>query len=501
MLVKPWTYRDLFILVFGVVVLVLFRLHAFDAPLEVDECNYASFGRGLLAGDQLYVDLWDHQPPGMFAYTAGLIALFGSSPVVFRVASTIAAATTLVLVYAVCKRAMGERACWLAAGLFAIASSDPGIAGEGCNREIYMNLLGVAGLWLILLPRWWALLLAGLCFGISSLLKTVVAAQWLCLFATILIIEVRGSRSWQVPWRSALLFAVGPVLVWACTFAYFGATGRFGVFCEAVFTYNVAYGRLDVPLLSKLTGFFRHGMEHAVFRSAAILWLAGALGTLLLPWKRRSRFALLAVAYAAGSFVAVCLPGRFWHHYYMLLLPSLVIGSAAVCDRLMPTATDRSRAGFAYGYAGLIVLVLLASQFVCYLTREPDDVALHRYGRRMSWAREQGWRVRRLTEPGDTIYVAGIDLGIYYYSGRRCPTRFVLPAMLAGEGESAARRRRLFVEDLRADRPRLILLVRGTAYLAELDRFIREVGYLKVGQDPDRMDVLCDPQRPVVWAE
>ena len=70
-------------LVLAGVVLVGLRLHAFELPLETDECNYAYIGDRLLAGDRLYVDVWDHQPFGVFALFAGVSALFGSEPVVF----------------------------------------------------------------------------------------------------------------------------------------------------------------------------------------------------------------------------------------------------------------------------------------------------------------------------------------------------------------------------------------------------------------------------------
>ena len=33
--------------------------------------------------------------------------------------------------------------------------------------------------------------------------------------------------------------------------------------------------------------------------------------------------------------------------------------------------------------------------------------------------------------------------------------------------------------------------------IPELDQFIRERGYIWVGQDEDRMVVLCDPDKPI----
>src|SRR3972149_2212575 len=70
-------------------ILVVFRLHAFDLPLETDECNYAYIGGRLLDGDRLYVDVWDHQPFGVFALFAGVIAVFGDAPHVFRIVALV----------------------------------------------------------------------------------------------------------------------------------------------------------------------------------------------------------------------------------------------------------------------------------------------------------------------------------------------------------------------------------------------------------------------------
>jgi hypothetical protein len=65
-------------------VLIAMRWHAFGLPLETDECNYAYIAQRLLAGDRLYVDVWDHQPFGVFAMLAGVIAVCGDAPIVFR---------------------------------------------------------------------------------------------------------------------------------------------------------------------------------------------------------------------------------------------------------------------------------------------------------------------------------------------------------------------------------------------------------------------------------
>ena len=236
------TRREWLWLLVPVVILVTFRLHAFGGPLETDECNYAYIGARLLAGDQLYVDVWDHQPPGVFILFAGLIALAGDSETAIRVMALLWSLATLLLVFLVARKGLRPGAAWFAALLFAMASSDPGMAGEGANREIYMNALVVGAVACLLRPAGIRILLAGLLLGLASTMKTVVAAQWLALLVVLWIGQV-GSRRRALPrlaWTT-LAFGAGPALVWVAVAGYFAATGRFAVFYDAVFTYNLTY--------------------------------------------------------------------------------------------------------------------------------------------------------------------------------------------------------------------------------------------------------------------
>ena len=496
-----YTAIDYVVLTGAVLLMVVLRLHAFDAPLEVDECNYAYIGQRIAEGSRFYVDVWDHQPPGMYWYCGLLVRWFGAGAWVFRVSAAVAVAATLILVYAICRRALGRGSAAVAALLLAVVSSDPGIAGEGCNREIYMNAFGAAALWLVLDGRRWALLCAGLCLGVSSLFKTVVATQWLLLAGAVVIdgLWMRRTKPGALLGDVTLLGA-GAALVWMVTAAVMRAGGRFESFVDATFIYNLGYGRIDVPLTHKLTGFFfgPHGFRVGVFRSAAGLWLAGACGVVLLPWRRDRRFALCVTALAVGSFLAVCLPGRFWNHYYMLMLVPLVVASAALVRGVFERWT-RDRSGVhppAILTAVLVVTASSALQWHYYLSLPPDRIASFRYHGRMAWARRQGRRVAKVTAPKDTIYVAGLDAGIYYYSGRRCASRYTMVTHLAGDDPRAARRRSELLDDLHRFAPRLILLI-NAPYIAELDRYIREKRFVKVGEDPGRMVVLCDPDRMI----
>jgi dolichyl-phosphate-mannose--protein O-mannosyl transferase len=178
------------------VVLIAFRLHAFDLPLENDECNYAYIGGRLLAGDRLYSDLWDHQPFGVFALFAAVISVFGDAPEVFRCMTMAFSLASLVLIFGIVRRVAGPAAAVSAAVLFAMASSDPGTAGEGCNREIYMITLILASWYFALRGggrRGWWLFGAGVSLGLASTIKTIVAVHWLFLCVWALVVTYNGA--------------------------------------------------------------------------------------------------------------------------------------------------------------------------------------------------------------------------------------------------------------------------------------------------------------------
>ncbi|MCH7814530.1 MAG: glycosyltransferase family 39 protein, partial [Planctomycetes bacterium] len=254
---------DAAVLVLAAGLLIGLRAHGFDLPLETDECNYAYIATRLVAGDSLYVDVWDHQPPGIFVLFAAVVGVFGNDPLVFRWMAVAASLVTMVLLFAVARRAGGRPAAYLAAGLFALCSADPGMAGEGCNRELFMNPFALAAVWLLLrreMPSRRDVVLAGLMLGLASTIKTIVAAQWavLCLW-----LVVRAWRSAEPERRlraaavALLAFGVGPLAVWFAAVGHYVANGRVVEFWEAAFLFNLEYMGTEGGYGQRFLDFFR----------------------------------------------------------------------------------------------------------------------------------------------------------------------------------------------------------------------------------------------------
>lgn len=517
------------ILMVGLAVLIVMRLHGFGLPLETDECNYAYIGARLLEGKRLYVDVWDHQPFGVYALFAGVISVFGDAPVVFRSMVLVFSAVSMLLIFELLRKTHGLFAAAVGVALFAIVSSDPGTGGEGCNREIYMNTFVLLAWYLAVVApvgRSKSITLAGLSLGIGSVIKTVVAAHWLALAVWIVLFRPPRDRK-AGRWIDLATFSVGPAAIWIATTAYFAATGRFRDFVDAVFLFNLGYSHANAATGHRFLDFFFPKAHPFIFHSARPLWWLGAAATLWAAihgiWRRRSddqperraaarrasaSFALLVV----GSFVAACLPGRFWPHYYYLLIPPLVLAVAAGTAVAARWITNRLiRAGMAefmreLVYALLFAIVLLpvfSKEYDYYLSRRSFAITRSRYNFRDFWGRAQGLNVKRVTNPGDRIFVYSNDASIYYYSDRRCASRYTMITGISGNLPGAAARRRILMNELRADPPRLILVLFDERPFPEWQAFLRKYYGRPIGWDlHDKtrkpiMFVLCRKDEPV----
>ena len=475
----PWSARlsavEWACLAVGAVVLVLFRLHAFDLPLETDECNYAYIGQRLLAGDRLYVDVWDHQPFGVFALFAGAIALGGDAPEVFRWLAVGFSLISLGLINAIVRRCGNAGAAILATVLFAFVSSDPGTAGEGCNREIYMNTCILAAWYLALRAGGrpgWLIFAAGLALAIGSSVKTIVAVHWL-LLAPWIVWAAWRTASPDTRRRSTVLavvlFVAGPAIFWLAALGYFAGTGRGDEFVDAVFLFNLSYSGGGEGFFARFVEFFTPDRHPFIFDSAWPIWLGGVAALLWLAVEavaRRNLQALAILLLNAASYLAICLPAQFWPHYYYLLVPNLVIALALGIGGLIEwlrAPESRLPGGVRRGAVVVVGIIfplgLLATEYRDYLHQPPFGITVKRYNSRDFWGRAHGENVRRLTNPEDEIFVFGSDTAVYYYSQRRCASRYTMITGLKSGYGGAARRQATLLEELEEHPPRLILVL------------------------------------------
>jgi 4-amino-4-deoxy-L-arabinose transferase-like glycosyltransferase len=145
-------YFLLAILISFCVLIALARLHTYNEPFERDLMTYAVMAHEMLAGRELYSDLWDQKPPGPSLTYAVAELITGYGPNSIYLLNVVATIITLFGVYfAGTALAGGKRSGGLwAAACWAMISGEPMLQANQPNIEVFINacLIWVNGFFL-----------------------------------------------------------------------------------------------------------------------------------------------------------------------------------------------------------------------------------------------------------------------------------------------------------------------------------------------------------------
>jgi hypothetical protein len=260
---------------------------------------------------------------------------------------------------------------------------------------------------------------------------------------------------------------------------------------DAVFLFNLSYSGTSQSFLTRFARFFSPPRHPFAFDSALPLWIGAAVSVPVLivrSVEKRCRPALAVLVLLAAGFVAVCLPNRFWPHYYHLLIPPAVIAVAAAAGcvarwgqtSVKSRSTGNALAALVYA---LVPACLLVTEYREYLSQPLFGITAKRYNSRDFWGRAHGENVRKVTDPSDSIFVFGNDTSIYYYADRRCASRYTMITGIQAAYAGSKRRRATLMSELEQNPPRLILVLFDEKPFPEWRTFLENYYTDPVGWD------------------
>ena len=415
---------------------------------HIDTGVYASGGAHVLAGRVLYRDVWDHKPPMIHVINCLALALGGHTIEAVRGAERLFAVAGVLLMYLAVNEMFGSKPLAFFAGVvYLIQLFDPRVLQGGNFTEEYAVVFVLGGI----CAAWFArrlvrrspaqrdeggslgeggrarsapgiagfglLALSGLLFCLAALTKEPFALSSLPWFVYACL-AVRGS--WGKRAARSAAFAVGviaPVLLFSL---YFLAHGALGDWAGEV-TFNFAYAGLSKPFLQRTLGNASAAFAATgVLRTAQIFACLGIASVFSRSFLRRSGYLpLVAVAQLCLDFFATEISGLYYGHYYMQLVPALVLtmicGLAFGADVLRRT-----------GAPAATLLLPLAAMLIF-----TDGGALRLVGRGLTlpMLRYEGTPLAReideLTAPGDPVWItAHRNCSAYFESRRLSPTKW-----------------------------------------------------------------------------
>jgi len=433
---------------------VLLRLPAFSRPLlSDDEAIYATTADALLRGDLLYRDVVDHKPPLIYhVYQAGFAALgryntHGAHVLVLL--SVLLAAAFLFKMHGRERRAGPSGASLAAAGLFLVFSTTwHDYDALAANCELFLLAPQSIAAWLLLRDfrkptpgaRGMAIQLAiGALIGTSALFKyqgltflgvSVGMQLWSLLLG-------RTSRSRAA--ASALCHGFGALLPPALYLSWCAALGN----AEATvywFRFNFSYvGAGLTGMAAMARGVRRLGYIGgvALVPYGLGLWAATATAASMFRAMRARLFAarpwaadlpsssdVLGLLWLATSAIAVAVGGRFFGHYFHLMLAPLCLLAAAPFAELWSKG-PRLRA---------VLVALCALPALLFF-------ALATVGRSLAIALDEGEpnyddvaaRMAANTSPDERVFVWGNSPQLYVLARRPMGTRFSFCNYMTGE--------------------------------------------------------------------
>ncbi len=462
-------------------------------PLGNDQGAYLMIGQGLLQGKQLYRDLLDTKPPGIFVVYAGVAKMVG------RVMWS-AAAADIVLLLLISYLLYRFTATYLGgAGAAVAVMVHASMHGETnyfwiAQPETF-QLVCVFGACLTVRRRegWWKAnyFAAGILLGCGCWLKpNALAFLPLLLFLPFLDTRALDRDSPRVSltifWRDwlgrAALLLAGLAVAFGIVLAWIVFSGAWPAMREMQFEIVPRYAAMAVQRRPHyvLSVFARTNYFLGVWNLWAIL-----VG-LLSAWRRRDlrRFAPLFLA-ALTAYAAVAMQLRFHDYYFQTCYPFV----AAIWAYLVVTLYEGSRAlarnfrerGWRLA-AGLVWIVFAQAIFwplpeeFSKLTMRYEELREWRAGHETFYAKyphqlpfehlgaelEVIDFLEKNARPYDGVYVWGTRGVIYYLSGHLPPTRLYANLGLMAPWCPDSLRAEL-VRDLTKTPPRFIVVARHDA--------------------------------------
>ncbi len=434
---------------------LLLRYPVADVPLERDEGEYAYIAQRWLLGEIPYKESFDQKPPGAFVAYALFQSTLGTSPAALHWGAQLYTLATLTLVLLLGRKLFSLAVGTAAAALVAFMTTDPSVYGNAANTETFMILPLAAGLLTTL--RAVERDSVGWAFATGLLAAAALLCKQVALFNVLLFF---GWIVWHARRRWLLTASVtlGTAALLLATFGYFVAQGAGRAFYDCVIGYNLAYAS-RVPLRDYPAAFWPSFRE--LLSSFWPIYLAAVVGLLALV--RRRREPLLVGLWLLTTLAVCATGGQFFAHYFIpTLLPTALFAGLGLARLSSP----RGAMFLVALTAACVVWGVAHSSWYYLMPGEPGKCRRVYHGPALF---DEAPAVARFladhSSPSDTVFVVGSEPEMYYYAERKCAGRYIFVYPLLTPFAGTVDRQREALEELRRERPSLIVTVFSPASL------------------------------------
>ncbi|MFB3923296.1 MAG: ArnT family glycosyltransferase [Terriglobia bacterium] len=471
-------------------VVVLRALPALAYPVARDQATYCVIARGLLDGQELYRDLWDNKPPGIFYIFTLIVKIFG--PVMWWVGIVdllwLIGISCLIFYFA--RRYLGNPAAAIAVVVHGVWHVQGGY-WHAAQTETFLMVFVFLAFFAVLRDEAWPWLRyfsAGILLAAAFWIK-YNAIAFLPLVMLLPHLDLSGlddrprfvgfATPWRrwMPWAVVLGSAFGLAVI--AVLAMFWFSGAWPAMKEVQFEVLPRYSTMAIDHIDSYWLFVVRRVQFVL----GIWTECATLAALLIAFWRRelSRLGPILAATAVG-FASTAMQVRYHGYtfetsypFFAMIWGYLAVKIWEVCKTAGTFFVQRG-----WRLARVLVWIAFANVAVWFVPGELSD-AYVQYKSLGDWIRDRDrsyaeypWAfpishfqdqmrviayLRANSAPSDKVFVWGSEPLIYFITERRFPTRFVTNLALISPWAPSAWRSEL-VDDLKEAPPRFFIVAR-----------------------------------------
>ena len=439
---------------------IFVRIRLLGLPLERDEGEYAYMAKQLLQGVLPYNESQSMKFPGIFFAYAGVLAIFGESPVAIHLALLCINLGTAFLLFLLGRNLMSLSVGIMAGVSFSVLTLSPTLQGVWANSEHFVLLPAVGGMLLLWVgqDKPARFLFSGFLLGCALLIKQHAIFFFLFGVFYLLFRHINKSKPLHKPFVTISLFVAGGLTPIILSALIYGVSGNFSEFWFSTIQYASEYVSMNSPS----EGFenFKYNFAPVLESNFPILWLS-LIGMASVAWKKKCKDEYLFLfGFFVCSFLAIT-PGLYFRpHYFLLWMPVLSlfvgVGIESLVSRLPSYKLLIS--------VGILTLSLGLPFFLqknFFFTLPVFEATRMVYGLNpFSASLEISKYIRDYSQKDDRIAVFGSEPQIYFYSQRRSATRFIYMYPLMEKHVYARPMQRKMIKEIEGAKPEFVVVVK-----------------------------------------
>ncbi|MEM8909104.1 MAG: glycosyltransferase family 39 protein, partial [Bacteroidota bacterium] len=378
------------------------RFHTFiPITLDRDEATYAVFADHLLSGSELYKDIQDIKPPGIFFIYCGIQLLFGKSILAIRLMSILVVSSAAFFLYCFKRNQGFDPISSLLTGLIYMLMFNYFFGLSG-NTELYFTWFFSLGLLLFQSAKnAGGYFFSGLIIGFGFIVKQHIAFDFAALGLFFLISLVKEQKFRKKFW-SMTLMVIGFILPYFFVHLYFYFNGNWDYYYYVTYVAPNNYSSSHEVLAILKFNFIAMALYLPFIVMGVLAWRQSHLNF---------SFKLLIVLLLTFDLLAVNLTGKPFKHYLLqLAIPiSLVAGEAFQISFFKRLFTKQSIQRLVIGLT--LFYAVTMGVIYRYFRFDTAKELVHFFEDRM--------------KPEDTLYAADSPTILYWYYDKRSPTKYV----------------------------------------------------------------------------